>query len=186
MTYPDDDVSHIHLSELLGKVTEFNGPTSDPTDPDDDDPPPPLLPASPPPITLKRGRSSQVILSDIVLNLRKLQFELGVAFDIEPQGMIEKMEQSTHRLLMIDKAKGPREAPTMVAGPDGDIVMGERGCAVSEGPGHQSTIPTEYSLSPASLSCFDELMDRVRTLQGMVMSLGARMHLSRVYMVITL
>ena len=170
LTYPDDDVSRVHLSEPSGKVTEFNGPTSDPTDPDDDDPPPPLLPASPPPLTLKRGRSSRVILSDIVLNLRKLRFELGVAFDIETQGMIEKMERSTHRLLMMDEAKGPREARTMTAGPDGDIVMGERGRAVSEGPGHQSTIPTEYSLSPASLSRFDELMDRVRTLQGMVMS----------------
>ena len=170
LTYPDDDISRVHLSETTGKVTEFNGPFGDPTDPDDDDPPPPLLPASPPSITLKRGRSSRAVLSDIVLNLRKLRLELGVTFDIETQGMIEKMERSTHRLMMTGIAKGPSEARTMVAGPDGDIVMGERGRAVSEGPGHQSTIPTEYSLSPASLSRFEELMDRVRTLQGMVMS----------------
>ena len=60
---------------------------------------------------------------------------------------------------MMDEAKGPCEARTMIAGPDGDIVMGEKGRAVSKGPGHQSMIPTEYSLSPASLSRFDELMD---------------------------
>ena len=170
LTYPDDENSRTHLSGTSGKVTEFNGPFGGTTDPDDNDPPPPLLPASPPPITLKRGRTSKAILSDIVLCLYKLRFELGVAFDLETQGMIEKMEKSTHRLMMMDVAKGSSEAHAMVAGPDGDIVMGERGRAVSEGPGHHSAVPTEYSLSPASLSRFDELMDRVRTLQGMILS----------------
>ena len=171
LTYPDDDSGRTYLLGSSGKVTEFQGPFENPTNPDDDDdPPPPLLPASPPSNTLKRGRPSRAVLLDIVQNLRRLRSELEMAFDIETQSMIERMEKSTHRLLMTGVAKSPSEACTMVAGPDGDIVMREKGRAVSEGPGHQSTIPTEYSLSPASLSRFDELMDRVRTLQGMVMS----------------
>ena len=170
LTYPDDGNGRSCRSGSSGKVTEFSGQFNNPAGPDDDDPPPPLVPASPPPITLKRGRPSRAVLSDILLCLYKLRFELGIAFDIETQGMIEKMETSTHQLLMMDVAKGSSEARSRIAGPDGDIEMGERGRAVSEGPGRHSAIPTEYSLSPASLSRFDELMDRVRTLQGMILS----------------
>jgi len=164
LTYPED---HFHSYPTYHKKM-FKLPS--PSSLDDDDPPPPLIPASPK-VVIKRGCPSNVVLQDILLCLFKLRYELGIAFDCDTLGMIEKMEKCTNQLIMTNQVKGRGDGVRdRIRDEDGDVRMKEKGRAMSENPTLHPTLPGEYSLSPESLSRFDDLLNCVQTIHGMIMS----------------
>jgi hypothetical protein len=172
LDYPDS--GHNLRTDTMEKESEYvdtrkrSTAYSDYAEPHDNGPP-----------TIKRRlvRPTSEVLADVVLNLHKLRYEVGVVFDADTAELAEKVERDTRKLRLTkilkeerEKKEKRREELRRIRDRDGDVEMGDYEMVSKEDPVREPR-PTAPSQDDPQEAFCKEIFKQLRMIQGEVLSL---------------